>query len=245
MLPYPLNYKLILMKSLLNFIFINLTCIGFSFAQSAVSKPESFFNASIQQQSRLYNGLSYLGYGSNVDGSANFQDLNTFSKGSVVYDGFRFENTPLMYDLNQDKLVSLLGEFSKYSLISNKVTEFHLNDHHFTYINVIDTTTSVIKSGFFDLIYNGNTKILVKRSKSMETSINDNMIRYYFVPKTYYYIARDQKYEVISSEKSFLNFFKDKKIALKKRLKESKIKFRKQPEAAMILLASYYEHSEN
>lgn len=237
------------MKSTLNFIFINLACISFCFAQSISSSPvenaESLFNASIQTQSRLYNGAFYPGYAFNVDGSANFQDLNTFVNGSVVYDGFRFNNVPLMYDIYQDKLISLLNGYSKFSLISNRVAEFYLNDHHFKYINVIDSTKSVIKSGFYDLIYDGIAKIYVKKIKNMQYSLDKKIVHYYFIPKTYYYIERDQKYSVISGEKSFLSYFNDKKPELKKLLREKKIKFRKQPENAMILIVSYYENLTN
>lgn len=237
------------MKSTLVFIFINLTWISFSLAQSTSNSPvykaESFFNTSIQTQSRLYNGPAYPGYAFNVDGSANFQDLTAFSNGSVVYDGFRFDNVPLMYDIYQDKLISLLNGYSKYSLISDRVAEFYLNNHHFKYINVIDSTKSVIKSGFYDLIHDGKSKIYVKKIKNMQQVIDNKMVRYYFIPKTYYYIERDQKYSTISSEKSFLSYFNDKKVELKKLLKEKKIKFRKQPEVAMILMASYYENLTN
>jgi len=241
------------LRSILLLIFICLFCLSTSFGQSTskavTNNPfytvELLFNSAIKQQSLLYNGAAFQDYLSTVDGSANFQDLNTFSKGTVVYQGFRFENVPLMYDIHQDKLISLLGSFSKYSLISEKVTEFYLNDHHFKYINVIDTTESVIKSGYYDLIHDGKSKIYVKRVKSMQFTLDNKIVRYYFVPKTNYYIERNQKYSTISGERSFLSFFKDKKPELKKLLKEKKIKFRKQPEAAMALLAAYYESLTN
>ena len=233
------------LRSVFVSVFIYLTGGGSSFAQTPAYKAELLFNNSIKQQSLLYNGLAFDGYAPNVDGSANFQDLNAFSTGSVVYQGFRFDNLPLMYDIFQDKLISMLGTFSKYSLISDKVTEFYLNNHHFKYLNVVDSTKSVIKSGFYDLIHDGKSKIYVKRIKHMQYSLENKVVRYYFVPKTTYYLERAQNYSVINGEKSFFNYFKDKKPELKKLLKEKKIKFRKQPEDAMILLASYYESLTN
>lgn len=241
------------LRSILLLAYIYLICPNSSFAQSpsktstgsAVNATELFFNSSIKQQSLLNNGPAFQDYPSTVDGSANFQDLNAFSNGVIVYQGFRFENVPLIYNIHQDKLISVLGGFSKYSFISNRVTDFYLNDHHFKYINVIDSTKSVIKSGFYDLIHDGKSKIYVKRVKEMQYSLDNKVIRYFFISKTNYYIERDQKYSTISGEKSFLNYFKDKKIELKKLLKDKKIKFRKQPEDAMILLASHYESLTN
>ncbi|SFH11985.1 hypothetical protein [Pedobacter insulae] len=234
-------------------ICIHLTCLDSNFAQStsktnnpsADYSTELFFNSAIKQQSRLYNGAAFYDYPTVVEGSANFQDLNTFSTGTVVYQDFRFENVPLMYDIYQDKLISVLGKYNKYSLVSEKVSDFYLNDHHFKYIKVIDTTISVIRPGFYDLIHDGKSKIYVRRTKNMQFSLQNKVVTYYFVPKTSYYIERDQKYSTINGEKSFLSFFKDKKPELKKLLKEKKIKFRKQPDEAMVLLASYYESLTN
>ena len=146
-----------------------------------------------------------------------------------------------MYDLYEDKVISLLSKSSMYSLTSQKVSDFYINNHHFKYINVVDSTKSVIKTGFFDLIFNGHLKILAKRVKKIQLTINNNDIRYYFVSKTTYYLNRNDKYELISGESSFLNFFKDKKNELKKHLKDNRINFKKKPEEAMILLANYYE----
>jgi hypothetical protein len=212
-----------------------------SIANSPVDKAESFFNHSIKQQSRLYNGSSFINYGPAVDGSANFQDLTTFINGNVVYDGFRFNNIPLMYDLFEDKVITQRSRFAMYSLVNERVSDFYINNHHFKYVNVIDTITNIIKPGFFDFIFEGRSKILVKRKKTMQQTIENRTLRYYFVPKTLYYLEKDQKYYVISGKRSFLNYFKDKKTELRKRLKESKIKFRKNPDEAMVLLATYYE----
>jgi hypothetical protein len=241
------------LRSILLLICTCFTCLGTSFAQSAYKadanspayKAELSFNSAIKQQSRLYNGPAYPDYAPSVDGSANFQNATTFANGVVVYQGFRFENVPLMYDIHQDKLVSLLSRFSKYSFVSENVTEFYLNDHHFKYITVLDSTKSVIKSGFYDLIHDGKSKVYVRRTKSMQYSLENKLIRYYFIPKTTYYIERNEQYSTISGEGSFLNYFKDRKPELKKLLREKNIKFRKQPEAAMVLLASYYESLTN
>ncbi len=242
-----------ILRSALLLVFACFVGLGIAFAQttpqantsSLAHKAELFFNSAIKQQSLLNNGVAFQDYASNVDGSANFQDLTTFVNGSVVYQGFRFDNVPLMYNLHQDRLISSLGRFSKYSFVSDKVSDFYLNNHHFKYIKVSDTTQSIIKSGFYDLIHDGESKIYVRRVRNMQYTLENKVVRYFFVPKTNYYIERDQKFSSISGEGSFMSYFKDKKSELKKLLKEKNIKFRKKPEVAMQLLASYYEGLKN
>lgn len=236
-------------KLFISTFFINTLLISIVNAQTvnqdsasnvSIDKLQEFFKASIKQQSRILNGPAFYNYGTNVDGSANFQELTGFSNGDVVYDGIRFNNIPIKYDLYADKVISVYGKSTWFSLVSEKVSSFYLNNHHFKYL---DSTTNIIKPGFFDLIFDGESKILVKRIKNMQLSIKDKEVRYHFVPKTTYYLERNHKYEIINGEKSFLNLFSDKKNELKKHLKEQKIKFKKKPEEAMILLATYYESS--
>ncbi len=238
-------------KLLIKVFFLNILSICVVNAQTLkqdstlntpIEKADSFFNKAIKQQSRLFNGPAFQNYGSNVDGSANFQDIKSFTNGSVIYDGILFDNIPLMYDLYEDKVISLLSRSTMFSLVSQKLSDFYLNNHHFKYINVIDTATSIIKPGFFDIIYDGKLKVLAKREKKLQYAINNQDMRYYFVPKTTYYLARNDKYEAFSSESSFLNLFKDKKNELKKHLRNNGINFKKKPEEAMILLATYYEN---
>ncbi|MGF1923031.1 MAG: hypothetical protein ACQUHE_02540, partial [Bacteroidia bacterium] len=72
-----------------------LTCFPISFAQpvgktnqsSQSYHAEVFFNNNIHQQSRLFNGIPFQEYNYNVLGSANFDELTSFTLGTVIYDG--------------------------------------------------------------------------------------------------------------------------------------------------------------
>ncbi|MFA6276306.1 MAG: hypothetical protein WC622_06130 [Pedobacter sp.] len=210
----------------------------------AINKVETFFNTSIEAQSMLFNGPAYLSYGSSVDGSAYFQDLD-FSNGSVIYDGFRYNNVPLQYDLYLDKVVSVLyGKSRLFSLVSEKVSDFYINNHHFVYIGIAAAKTAPIESGFFDLIYKGKLRILVKRVKKLQFTLNAET-PYYFKPKTTYYLERDDKYYEFDNESSFLSLFKERKNELKRHLAERKIKFKNDPERAMVIMATYFERLLN
>ncbi|MEJ5993802.1 hypothetical protein WG904_05155 [Pedobacter sp. Du54] len=241
-------------KLLIRVFYLNIACLSIAHAQTPkldsalntpIEKAEWFFNAHIKQQSRLFNGPSFKNYGASVVGSANFEDDSTFVMGNVIYENIPFNNIPLMYNIYEDKVISLLNTSTMFSLISQKVSDFYLKNHHFKYINVIDTTKSVIKPGFFDVLYDGRLKILAKRMKKLQLTLNSKEVGYYFVPKTTYYLENGTKYAVISNESSFMNLFKAQKNEFKKHLKDNKINFKKKPEEAMILLAKYYESSSH
>lgn len=203
-------------------------------------KAETYFKNSIKLQSRLYNGPVYRGYGKKVLGSANFQDLD-FTPGELLYDSESFSNVPLFYDLCQDRLVTRIGKENVLSLVNDKVAYFVINNHHFKYISVRDTSKSIIKPGFFDFIHDGKEKIIVKRTKILDFVSGNTSAEYYFLPKTSYYLQRGENYYPFNSKNSFLKLYADRKKELKQYIKQQKIKFKKQPEEAMIRIAQYYE----
>src|SRR5687767_13670753 len=89
------------------------------------------YNPFIEKQSRLYNGIEHQGYSFRIKGHAYFiqKELTT---GTVVYDGLEFANVPIMYDLLKEQvIVQHSNSFSKVGLVSEKVKEFTLHNHHF------------------------------------------------------------------------------------------------------------------
>ncbi|MCY1526994.1 hypothetical protein D9M68_620450 [compost metagenome] len=235
------------MKKISTFLFL-LSCLFTAHAQTltadSTGSPEQraahYFNSFIKLQSRLYNGPVYRSYGANVEGSANFQDLD-FTLGEVVYDGEKFSDIPLLYDLYQDRVVARVGKENRIALISNKVASFSINGHHFRYVDIADTSKNILKPGFFDFIYDGQEKILAKRTKIMDFVSGKAGTDYYFSPKISYYLKQGESYYAFSTANDFLNLHKDKKNELKQFMKAQKIKFKKQPEEAMVRLAQHYE----
>ncbi len=235
---------------LFGLLFFTFSSAGVSLAQSplldssinvSAQKANAFFNKEIKSQSRLYNGTAYLTYGSNVQGYATFQDQSLVN-GSIVYDGIRYDNVPLLYDLYLDKVVTAAyGNNAMISLIKEKVSDFYLNQHHFIYLNPVNDSRGLqMPNGFFDLLYDGKFKVLLKRVKKLQFSTNVDA-PYYFTSKTNYFLERNGEYEEFSSESSFLNLFKDKKNEMKKYLSDNKIRFKDNPEKAIVILAKYYD----
>jgi len=205
------------------------------------------FNKGIGQQSRLYNGPAYDFYPFNSETSAYFNDLRTFDRGTVFYDGFRFTNIPLLYDLYKDLVITILPDsVSKYSLISERVTDFYHLDHHF--VRVVPDSLSAkngLSAGFYDLTYDGKLKILVKRYKTISETIDSREYRKFFVPGVTYFLEKDNAYYRVNSESAFLSLFPARKKELQRYLKSKNIKFRKTPELALQTLANYYDNLSN
>jgi hypothetical protein len=61
-----------------------------------------------------------------------------------------------------------------------------------------------------------------------------------YTEKDEYYILKEEVLYPVSDEKSVLALMKDRKTEVQKYLHQNKIKFRKNPEVAMITMVDYY-----
>jgi hypothetical protein len=203
----------------------------------------SYFNAN-SNQSRLYNGPEYSFYDPTVKGNAYLFDNNSFTPGSIEYDGFSFKSVPMMYDIFKDYVVVLLPDKSaKISLLSERVQNFDWLDHHFVYINT-DTLSKNkgVNTGFYDQIYKGKTELLVKRSKNIKNSSGPSgTTESSFTSKNDIYIKKDGIYSRVNNQASLLNTLKDKKEELKLYIRNNQIEFDSDKEQAMIKVAAYYD----
>lgn len=233
-----------MVKFLTYFILVNLTTIGLLQAQSpiidsiAIGKALSYYKTTIKQQSGLYNGKAYYTFGKKAEGSSLFAD-STLVVGNVIYNGYAHQNVPLNYDLYLEKVVSVTGG-KLFTLISEKVSEFTINNHRFINLDASTVKGNSFNSGFYDLIYNGSFKILVKRIKNLEFTTNQEK-PYLFKAKTTYFLEINQKFVEIDGETSFLDLFTADKNELKKQLEFKNIKFNEDPERAMIVMSTYYD----
>ncbi|MGZ3750070.1 MAG: hypothetical protein ACXVB0_12605 [Mucilaginibacter sp.] len=220
-----------------------------TYLQSATTQTVAYFDKSIGQQSRLYNGHEYLPYDLHIKGTALFPlDVDSWESGEVNYDGAYYKNVPMKYDIYKDVVVVLLyNKFSMFTLLSERVHDFTLAGHHFVRVEAdsVNNNSDVI-TGFYDQLYGGKVEVLARRTKTIQNSSTTTAtLETYFVADQEYYLRKGRTYYKVSSQSSFLNVLKDKKSALQQYIRENNIKFRRDPEGAMAKIASYYDHLAN
>lgn len=205
---------------------------------------DNLYNKAIGRQSRLYSGFAYKMVAINSPGNAYFKDSTHVTNGNVTYGGILYRNIPLLYDIYKDLLVSRTenGLFL-YSLINEQVDNFDLLDHHFINLRTADTE-NVVAAGYYDELYaNNQIQLLVKRKKNFQEDFHgprEGKISFNALISDKYYLKKDNLYYKVGSSSSFINVLSDKKSELKRYLKDNNIKYKTDPERAMILLAKYY-----
>ncbi len=179
-------------------------------------------------QSRIYNGSEQIGYFALV-GHPYFVDKNK-QRGMLVYEGVRYRDVPMMYDLIKDQLIISDSSGNLIGLSGERIKTFFLFDHQF-----IRTP-----HGFCDLLCSGPVTILAKRQKKIvETIENIKVVRTVY-EEVHYFALADGVYHPFSTLRSLLNLMKDKKKEINKDLRSRGIRYKKTPEEAIVAAAAYY-----
>ncbi len=216
-----------------------------TFVERSKGNAIAVYNSAIKDQSLLFNGVEYKGIPEPYDGFP-FFNSEYVEEGSIRYDDELYQNIPMQYDLVHDLLIvehyDQKGYVSMIKPHQSKISSFDLLGH--TFINIVrDSTSGVLRDGFYDLLYDGNTKVLAKRKKNKHEDISVQMIKVSFLEKNNYYLVKDGKYYPVKSKGSMLKVLKDQRKPLNQFASKNKviIDFAGNRENAMVQLATYYD----
>jgi hypothetical protein len=208
-------------------------------SRAIVSHAGDTYNRFNEKQSRLYNGILHIGYANKIIGYAYWQ--KDMQQGTIVYDELEFTGVPMLYDLYKDQVViQHFNHFNMLGLISEKVKEFTLANHHFIRLQTDSLFHSAIITGFYDELYKGQVTVLVKRVKIIEETVKDEVERR-FISQDLFFIKKDGTYYAIKNYKTLLQALNDKAKEIKQYLRRNRIKFKKDRENAIAKAAAYYD----
>jgi len=211
-----------------------------AFLQATVHQAEDLYAAAVKTQMHLYNGSQYLDYDPIENEHPYFVDSD-WSNGWIVYDFERYDNTPLLYNINNDKIVAEHYAGTFIDLIASKVSAFYIHGHTFRRLTPADDKRGGISEGFYDILYDGKVKVIAKHTKKFIQVVQLHEYENSFEEKTHYYIVRDQNFFGVRSKKNALDILGDHKQELKTFLRSRKLSFKKQREQALIKMAAYYD----
>lgn len=212
------------------------------FLSAARQFQQSVYDRSIGGQSRLFNGTEHRDYLSHDEEHPYF-GIDDWQWGHIYYDDERYDSVALFYDLSRDQVITehmLSG--AKIELISPKISAFTMNGHYFERLH--RDSSGIISEGFYERLYNGDTKVYVRRSKILTSRASGNELLYSFDERNRVYMLKDQVYYPVKSKKSVFKVLSDKKPELRSILKKEKIIFRNERERGIVLMAQTYDSTK-
>jgi hypothetical protein len=212
------------------------------YVKAAIDHAREIYYQSTKDHSNLYNGKEYIAFKKNMPevGTLFFQS-DDWMEGHVFYDGELYENVSMRFDLLREKVVVEHKNHGEIELISEKIKYVGIAGHTFLWASNNSETKS-LSPGFYDLIYDGTTKVFVRRLKVAEERIETQVSMILtFKEKNTISVLKNGKYYEVGNKSSALKIFGDQKSALKKFMSKNNIRYRANREDALVKMAGQYD----
>ena len=219
--------------------FIKAQSIGDSAVSKKFANAMEIYLSALGDQSPLYNGKEYVDYEIIINEGHAFFESREFMKGEIQLEGMTFREVPMLYDLIRDELIVRdIRNVYKVILPASKVRQFVLAGH--TFVRIEHNDSNRVKTGFYDQLYNGKLSLYARREKKIfekrEIARIDNIVQSH----NSYYILKEGVYHNFKNQNGLLDILKDKKKEIQQYFKKNKIKFKDDPETAMVTAVNYY-----
>jgi hypothetical protein len=209
------------------------------FVETALEKARDEYTIGMEGQSNIYSGTEHPEQRNLRAGHHPFFLTDDWSDGSVLYDGEFYNKVSLMYDISVDKLiVEHYYNHSMVQLFTRRVDRFSFMGHNFIRISA---NKGNLTAGLYELLYDGDTKVLAKHEKMKQRTIQSRKVIFYYIQKTRYYILKDGAYQAVKDKSSLLGILEDQKPVLKKFVRDNKVDFRRQRGKAIAQVAEFYD----
>ncbi|HLT80243.1 MAG TPA: hypothetical protein VKZ86_04390 [Cyclobacteriaceae bacterium] len=212
-----------------------------AFVIEAVEVAVAGYDRVMRGQEVLYNGSEFIPIPEPYNGFPYFGS-EYLEEGSIKYAGEVFHNVLMEYDLVQDQVAiehyDQRGYVTQVKLHSDLVEYFEVLGHHF--INVReDSGWSGLRPGYYDLLYDGDMKLLCKRKKSINEKIENGVVDVSFIERATYHLLRDGEAISVRKKASILKALDDKKKALKQFARANGLGNRNKEEMLISLIRHY------
>lgn len=215
-----------------------------SFLKEAIRYRKAAYQVEVGADARLYNGSAYREtIIRDYDIGHPYFLSPEWREGSVTYEGLRYDNVNLMYDLVTGKVLThQFSTLTKIELILDKIQGFSIGDHAFTYISEEDSPGKALRSGFYDQLERGHASLYVQRKKEVLENLSSGKVVREYIDRSLYYIIKDGNVFVIKTRSNLFKALSSKKTEIKSMLSKEKIRFRTNKEKALILSVKLYNH---
>jgi len=167
--------------------------------------------------------------------------------GSITYNDQPLDSVPLRFDAVSQILITSKSNGDMIALVREKLSSFDLGKHHFEWIDRQQFNT-LPESGFYEVIYSGNSKLVCFREKQAQktmvtqvyTPVTNSHEQLYY-PKYRYFMWHQDRFYPVSNKNSMLELFGDQKKKLKKFSRQHHLDFKSNRDESFISILEFYD----
>lgn len=220
------------------FCYCQVTKVDTAFLAQAKKQSIALYTATIQHQSRLYNGSDYIIYLPKDEEHPYFK-MDDWGTGSVVYWDELYENIPLLFDLTIDQVIAEHDRGNPIKLHSEKIQRFVIWDH--TFVRLYPDDKNKISPGFYDQLYSGESKVYAKYAKNYREELEATRVIPQFDETVRYYLVKNGVFTVVKSKASLLQVLSDHKSEIKNFIRKNHIAFKGNRDQALVRVTQFYD----
>lgn len=190
-------------------------------------------------ESPLYNGVDYIAYQLPVTGNP-FFNSDQWMDGSVLYHGIQYNQVPIRYDIMRGVVVIRSYDSTTQIILGEAALDWFKVAGH-TFIRIAKDSGRGLLPSYYELLYSGPHEVLAHWSKSLQTTYSGVTAIRNFDLSTRYYIRAGKRFIQVGSKSAMWRIFADKKNQVKADFRKSRIRFRRDPGAAIVRICSFYD----
>lgn len=228
---------------LFSFVFFDVSAQDIRTPDTTTRAMYRTYMAAVGSAANLYNGSEYTAYYPSAIGTP-FWHTAGFQQGMISYEGILYKGIPIAYDLVSNEVLIRDQRQIVIKLDPAKIDFFHVSGHLFVKFNGDTASKNELPPDIYDLLYNGNMRVYVKRKKTVSRNINTEG-RFPFMSFNAYFVYKDNAYHNISGRNDLLKLFRDKDDAIRSFWKQNNLNYRSDPEHTIAKTVEYYERLKN
>lgn len=219
--------------------FLSLAFIPFSVLAQTGSPGEGQV---IAPDAEIYNGREHIDY-LPATGSPYYLN-NEWQKGSITYNGIDYPSVWLKYDVvKQEVIVRHLNGVTGVTLFTPRVQRFDVSGKNF--VRVAEKDSLALQPGIYEEVQKGKMSLYILRSKFLlETATAYGMEREFLKNENYFFLKDGIAFKIVR-QKDFWPLVKDKKKEIRTDLKKKQLKYKRNREATLTEIATYYNENSN
>ncbi len=200
---------------------------------------KALYEQAMEGTHHLYNGSEYVEY-QPLDEEHPYFLTDEWIEGEIIYDGEKFSNIPMLFDIEKGKLiVPYPHKGIIIQMINDHLNEFTLPGHRF--INLKTTTDSLtMRKGFYEVLYQGKTPVLARRTKQFTEKIQETGISRSFEESNQYFLETNGQFFRITGRRDLLRTLGGKRKELALFIRKNNL-FTSNRESSIIQIARYYD----
>ncbi len=209
------------------------------FLNKAINHTIQVYHEGIGDQAAKFNGSQYQGYTVSFSDGHPYFKADVLSKGSIVYDGVKFNNVNLLYDEVADCVI-MQDSSHRIKMVGERLSSFSVQESDFERL-VKKGNSTLINNGFYEVLTKGPLSLYKKETKKMiDKFSNANELAVLFEIHHFYYIKKGEQFFEIQRKKDLFKILANKEREINSFIDAQHLNYRKAKDNMLIKVIDYY-----